>query len=143
MTAIEKDPLSIAAWQLKETLAMPRQESERSWLDALRNTLTKLDGELFRRKAPSEKQLLQPVDSTNRQQSPGLAREVQALRDELAGLSGKLNALLAETGSACDRDAVAELHLGAQELLEAISHFQTTENHLVLETALRDTGAGD
>lgn len=143
MTAIEKDPLRVAAWQLKETLAMPRQESDRAWLDALRNMLTKLDGELFRHKAPSEKQLLQPVDPTNRQQSPRLAREVQALRDELASLSGKLNALLAEAGPACDRDAIADLHLGAQELLQAIERLQATENHLVLETAMRDTGAGD
>lgn len=143
MTATNKDPLTVAAEHLKETLAMPRQGSERAWLDSLRHALTQLDGELFRRKAPSEAQLLKPVDQPSQQGSPGLSREVQALRDELAALSSKLNALLAEAGPASDPDAVAALNLGVQELLQAISHFQTTENHLVMETALRETGGGD
>jgi hypothetical protein len=144
MSKSKREPLLRAADHLEHELASRWEEGAQTWLDAVREALTEMDGILFRLSVPSERQLLAPVEAPQRDLSPRLAREVESLRGELRHMTEQVNTLLVKVhGAPGDHAVFQELRHAGEKLVTAVRAFHEAENKLVIETALRDTGAGD
>src|SRR5262245_35728425 len=144
MSKHKREPLLPAADHLGQALAGRWEDGAQTWLDAVRQALTQMDGILFRLAVPSERQLLAPVEPPLRDLSPRLAREVESLREESRRMSEQVNTLLAKLhGAPADGAVFQELRSAGKKLVAAVRAFDEAENKLVIETALRDTGAGD
>jgi len=129
---------------MERALGASIENGSESWLDGLRQALTTVDGILFRVDTPSERQLLEPTDLQHRDLSPKLTREVEALRGGMRHLSEEVNRLLAQLQHApADVATLQELREAGARFVAELRAVRHAENALVLETAMRDTGAGD
>lgn len=144
MNHVTEAPLVQAERLLEKALASPTVKRQQNWLDDLRSALTRVDGILFRMSTPSEKQLLAPVDAAHRDLSPKLTRQVESLRGGVRVLSDQLNTLLVKLhGAPVNSNNMCELRSAGECLAKELRTINAAETSLVLETAMRDTGAGD
>jgi len=144
VNSAKKDLLLQAEKTLENTIAQPWSGREQAWLEALRKTLSQVEGALFRHETPSEGELLSAAEPVRKESAPGLTRDVQTLRQEHTGVSQQLNALLASIQITSPKEAdFTGFRQGGEKLLQTLREFRETEHKLIQETANRDTGAGD
>ena len=139
-----KDPLVVNIEQLQHALAQPWQGKEQSWATGMRSALRGLELALGRQPAPSDKNVLSHTELQRREISPGLKREAHSLRDEQAAILKEVDLLIGHLdGDTVQTKDLPMLKQIGDRLVKSLQHFCATNNSMVFENVMRDTGAGD
>jgi hypothetical protein len=140
----EKPPLIMHIEQLQEALAANCEGEEQAWVDGLREALRGVEHALGRHPAPSDKHVLSHLELQRREIHPGLQRESRALREDQRALFQEIDVLATqlERDSVRVHDVAALREIGAA-LVKDLQKFRASENRLIFDNVMRDTGAGD
>jgi hypothetical protein len=140
----EKPPLVTHIEQLAAALAAHWEQDEQAWVDGLRDALRGVEHALGRHPAPSDQHVLSHLELQRREIHPGLQRESRALREAQRALFQEIDVLATqlERDSARARDIAALREIGAA-LVKDLQKFRASENRLMFDNVMRDTGAGD
>jgi phytoene dehydrogenase-like protein len=140
----EKPPLVTHIEELEQALAADSEGQEQNWVAGLRDALRGVEHALGRHPAPSDKNVLSHLELQRREIHPGLTRESRALRENQQAMFEQIDVLATQL----ERDAVhagdvpALREIGAK-LVKDLQKFRATENRLIFDNVMRDTGAGD
>jgi hypothetical protein len=140
----EKPPLVAHIEQLEQALAENHEGRDQDWVAELRDALRGVEHALGRHPAPSDKHVLSHLELQRREIHPGLTRESRALRENQQAMFEQIDVLATQLERAAVHpgDVPALREIGAK-LVKDLQKFRATENRLLFDNVMRDTGAGD
>jgi hypothetical protein len=144
MAAPTKDPLVERTDRLEQALSAFAEGRLQAWQRQLEGALGDVNEAMQRHPAPTEQNALAPAGPPQREISPGLTRQVGALRKDHQAMLQEVNDLLArlERSSVSDQELPALRQTGA-DLVKSLRDFIAAENKMILETVMGEPGAGD
>jgi hypothetical protein len=144
MSTSKKDPVVTATERLEQALAAQWSDPDAAWVRQVREALAEVERALGRHPAPSVGAVLAPAGPPQQEISPGLTREVNALRKDHDAMLREVDVLIGqiERGTVRREDLPALRQVGAG-LVKSLRQFTAAENAMILEAVMGEPGAGD